>query len=176
MRTQKVLAAPFNRDNAERARMKFVEMQRGRRDRSCHPRRAIRPVAPRSRSARAVPRSSSSSRTACRRSGCRRADRSWRPAMAGNDHDLDRWPAVAYRVGQLQPVHASRHLYVGEQQNDVVARFQNSHGLVGIVGLDGEEPGFLDDVGRVNTGRGSSSTMRTAGRCTSPALSSGVMP
>ena len=51
-----------------------------------------------------------------------------------------------HRVGELQPVHAARHLDVGKQQRDVRARFENGKRLVGVDGFDRREAGILDDV------------------------------
>ena len=55
-------------------------------------------------------------------------------------------PAAVRGMGQLQPVHAARHLDIGEQQGDVVAQFEDLNGFVGADGLDRHEPGILDDV------------------------------
>ena len=60
--------------------------------------------------------------------------------------DLDVGPAGMNRMGELQPVHAAGHLNVGEQQRNVVARFEHLDGLVGAYGLDRHEPGIFNDV------------------------------
>src|SRR3982751_5295845 len=49
-------------------------------------------------------------------------------------------------VRKLQPIHASRHLNVGEQQRYVMARLKNSDGIVSIYRLDGRESGVFNDI------------------------------
>jgi hypothetical protein len=48
-------------------------------------------------------------------------------------------------MGQFQPVHAARHVYIGEKQSDISARFQQTNRFVRIAGLDRREPRFLND-------------------------------
>jgi len=67
------------------------------------------------------------------------------PLFARNDQDLDRGPAVAHRMGQLQPVHAAGHVDVREKHSDIGTRFQQDNRFVRIPGLDRNEPGLLDD-------------------------------
>ena len=65
--------------------------------------------------------------------------------VARHNQDLDRGPAVAHRMGQFQPVHAAGHVDVGEKQGDIGPRFQQDNRFVGVLGLNRNEPGFLDD-------------------------------
>ena len=50
-------------------------------------------------------------------------------------------------MGQLETVHAARHLNIREQQGYVRARFQNGDRLIGVHGFDGTKSGILHDIG-----------------------------
>jgi hypothetical protein len=71
--------------------------------------------------------------------------------LAGNENDLDTRPAVVNGVGQLQAVHAARHLNVGKEQRYVGARFEYGECLIGIDGLHRREPGIFHNVNRTHT-------------------------
>jgi hypothetical protein len=66
-------------------------------------------------------------------------------SLARYDEDFYRWPPVAHGMGQFQPVHASGHVDVREQQSDVRTRFQQGYSFVSIAGLKRNEASFLDD-------------------------------
>ena len=53
-----------------------------------------------------------------------------------------------HRMGELQSVHAARHLDVGKQQGNVRTGFQDGKRLVGVHGFDPGKPGILHDVDR----------------------------
>jgi hypothetical protein len=67
-------------------------------------------------------------------------------------HDLDRRPAVPNEPGQLQPVHRSRHLDIGEDDVDIWTLFQDGDGLVGIGRLDDLEARAFEAAAQTNAG------------------------
>ncbi|MEO7655126.1 MAG: hypothetical protein ABIS23_05530 [Sphingomicrobium sp.] len=56
--------------------------------------------------------------------------------LAGHQDDPNVRPAGVRRMGKFQAVHAPRHLNIGEQQRDVVARFKYFDGFVGTDSLN----------------------------------------
>ena len=64
-------------------------------------------------------------------------------------------------VGEFQSVHAAGHLYVGKQQRDVRARFEDGKRFVGVDGFNRRKSGILDNVDRTHAQHHSSSTTRT---------------
>src|ERR1700676_1723860 len=61
------------------------------------------------------------------------------PHLPRYDEDFSRRPAVAYSVSQFQPVHASGHVDVREQQGNIRVRFQQGNRFVRIASLQGCE-------------------------------------
>jgi hypothetical protein len=51
-------------------------------------------------------------------------------------------------VRQLEPVHATRHLYVGEQQRDIGSGLEDGKSLLGIHGFDRSIAGIFDHIDR----------------------------
>ena len=54
------------------------------------------------------------------------------PSLPRYDKNLYGWPAIAHRMGQLQPVHASGHVDVREHQSNVCTGFQKGHSFVSL--------------------------------------------
>jgi hypothetical protein len=52
------------------------------------------------------------------------------------------------RVGELQSVHAARHLDVGKKQRDIGPGFENCEGGIGVHSLDRSITGVLDHIDR----------------------------
>lgn len=52
------------------------------------------------------------------------------------DDDFDRRPSPADCGGEFQPVHRSRHIDIGDDDPNIVARFQDGDGLGGVRGRD----------------------------------------
>ena len=70
------------------------------------------------------------------------------PNMTRCDEYLYDRPAVAHDMGQLQTVHASGHVDVGEQHGNFGAGFQYRDGLVRIAGLQRLEACLVDEFHR----------------------------
>ena len=68
-----------------------------------------------------------------------------KPLFARYDQNLDRGPAVPDGMGQFQPVHAAGHVDIREKQGDIGPGFQQNNRFIRILGLDRNEPRFLDD-------------------------------
>jgi hypothetical protein len=54
-------------------------------------------------------------------------------------------------VGELQPVHRTRHLDVGKNNADVAEGFENCDGFVGVAGLHQLEARLSDHDGRIHS-------------------------
>ena len=84
--------------------------------------------------------------------------------LTGHQDDLDQRPSLVDGVGELEAVHASGHLDVGEQQFDVGAGFEDRQRIVGIDGFNGVKPASSTiSTARMRSSI-SSSTTRTARR------------
>src|SRR5580704_18697600 len=66
------------------------------------------------------------------------------PFTPRSHDDLDRWPSVADRVGELEAIHRARHVNVGEDHADVPAVLQDPYGFIGVGGFDDRESRRLD--------------------------------
>ena len=86
--------------------------------------------------------------------------------LAGGRDDLDRRPAAPDRPGELQPIHGTRHLDIGEDHRDIAARFQDFDRLIGIAGFDNLEPAAAIISTASIRNRNSSSTISTTGLLT----------
>jgi len=65
-------------------------------------------------------------------------------SVAGGDDDLDRRPTVAHGMCKFQTVERPGHTDIGEYQLYVAPIFQNSNGLISILGLDSLKARFFD--------------------------------
>jgi histidine kinase/DNA gyrase B/HSP90-like ATPase len=65
--------------------------------------------------------------------------------------DFDRWPAAADGVGELPPVHRTRHPDVGKNNADVAAGLENCDGFVGVAGLHHLKARLCDHDGRIHS-------------------------
>ena len=54
------------------------------------------------------------------------------------------------RVGELEPIHAPRHLDVREQQFDIRAGFEDRQRIVGVDGFNGGKARVLDHIHRAH--------------------------
>ena len=69
-----------------------------------------------------------------------------RLGLTGGDDDGDVRPVLGGVPGQGEAVHLSRHLDVGEQEAEMrMALVQQADGRVSMGGLQGLEPGILQD-------------------------------
>src|ERR1700722_10861051 len=68
-----------------------------------------------------------------------------RPKLARSDEDLDRRPAVAHHISQLQSVHASGHVDIREQHGDIRASLQQGNGFVGVASFQRYKTRILDE-------------------------------
>ncbi len=51
---------------------------------------------------------------------------------AGRDDNIHRWPTISHGGSQFQPVHGTRHIYVGEDRVNVVTELEGPDRIVGI--------------------------------------------
>jgi hypothetical protein len=65
---------------------------------------------------------------------------------AGRDDDLDRRPPAAYGLSELQTVHGSGHIDIGEYDGDVQAAFEQPNCFIGVTGFQNVEAEFLHHV------------------------------
>lgn len=76
--------------------------------------------------------------TAFRQIVCPRIDE------ARSRNNLDRRPSSSNKSGEVQAIHGTRHLDVGEDDVNVGACFQYGNRFVGVCGFDNLETGVTD--------------------------------
>ena len=84
--------------------------------------------------------------------------------VSGRDDDLQGRPAVADIGGQLDPVHAARHVDIGEDEADARVLCQDLDCLGGIAGFMDMEARIVERIDDIETQNGSSSTTSTGMR------------
>lgn len=85
---------------------------------------------------------------------------------AGRGEYLDGWPPVPDEAGELQPIHRTRHLDIGEDDVDIGTGLEDRDGLVGVAGLNDFEACCSIMSAASSRSRYSSSTIRITGtRC-----------
>src|SRR4051794_24225551 len=66
-------------------------------------------------------------------------------------HDESDWrPTAPDNTDQFEPVHATRHLNIGEDCFDVVPTFKNANCFISVRGCNGFEAGLIDHGHGVN--------------------------
>jgi hypothetical protein len=70
--------------------------------------------------------------------------------MAGSRNDFDRWPPAFHKMGELEPVHRTRHVDVGKDQANVASLLKDRNGLVSTSGFDHVKTVRFDHRGRVH--------------------------
>ena len=70
------------------------------------------------------------------------------------DEDLDTRPSVSYGYRELQPVHGSRHVDIGEQRIDLGMAFKQPDGVICITGVEDGEARVDQCFGDINTDKG----------------------
>ena len=63
------------------------------------------------------------------------------PSMGRRGDDLNRRPSVPNEVGELHPVHRTRHMDVGKKDVDVRPRFKNGNSFISIGRFNRVKPG-----------------------------------
>src|SRR5215217_3517024 len=74
-----------------------------------------------------------------------------RSPVTGCNYNLDRRPAVAHSGGQLDPVHFSRHVNIGEEYPDSRVLTQDGDSIVSVRGFEHSEALFFQVIDNAHT-------------------------